>query len=85
MRQKKLKFVLGRVENIVGRFENILGIVQNACDQHFLVSTQFFQKPFYRVVKSPDCVEKVCPSTRQQNSRLVQIETNCRHLKVNLE
>ena len=37
---EKLKFVLGRVENFVGKGEN-------AGHQHFLLSTQSFQKASY--------------------------------------
>ena len=37
---KKLKFVLGRVENIVGKGEN-------AGHQHFLLFPQCFQKAFF--------------------------------------
>ena len=49
---KKLKFVLGRVENIEGKGEN-------AGNQHFLLFPQCFQKRFFlRVVKSRDCVVK---------------------------
>ena len=48
---RKLNFVLGRVENIVGKGEN-------AGYQHFLLFPQCFQKPIFRVVKSPDCVVK---------------------------
>ena len=47
---EKLKFVLGKVENIVGKGEN-------AGFQHFLLFPQCFQKPsFLKVVKSRDCV-----------------------------
>ena len=49
---QKLKFALGRMENIVGKGEN-------AGDQHFLLLPQCFSKGFsYRVVKSHDCVVK---------------------------
>ena len=49
---KKLKFVLGRVENIVGKGEN-------AGYQNFLLFPQCFQKAFLkRVIKSCDCVGK---------------------------
>ena len=49
---EKLKFVLGRVENIVGKGENV-GY------QHFLLFPQYFSKGFFRrVVKSRDCVVK---------------------------
>ena len=37
---KKLKIVLGRVENIVGKGEN-------ACYQHFLLFPQCFQKAYF--------------------------------------
>ena len=48
----KLKFVLGRVENIVGKGEN-------AGYQHFLLFPQCFQKAsLLGVVKSRDCVVK---------------------------
>ena len=52
---EKLKFVLGRAENIVGKAENA------ASYQHFLIFLQYFQKTslfFSRVVKSQDCVVK---------------------------
>ena len=50
---EKLKFVLGRVENVVGKGEN-------AGYQHFLLFPQCFQKAsfFPRVVESWDCVIK---------------------------
>ena len=49
---EKLKFVLGRIENILGKGEN-------AGYQHFLLFPKCFQKPpFFRVVKSRDCVVK---------------------------
>ena len=48
---KKLKFVLGMVENILGKGEN-------AGSQHFLLFPQCFQKLPPRVVKSRDCVVK---------------------------
>ena len=51
---EKLKFVLGRVENIVGKGEN-------AGSQHFLLFPQCFQKVFFfffKVVKSRDCMVK---------------------------
>ena len=49
---QKLKFALGRVENIVGKGEN-------AGYQHFLLFPQCFQKAFsLGVIKSPDCVVK---------------------------
>ena len=49
----KLKFVLGRVENIAGK-------EVNAGYQHFLLFPQCFQKLFFffTVVKSRDCVVK---------------------------
>ena len=48
----KLKFVLGRVENIVGKGEN-------AGYQHFLLFPQCFQKAsLLGVIKSRDCVVK---------------------------
>ena len=47
---QNLKFDMGWVENIVGKGEN-------AGYQHFLLFPQCFQKaPFFRVVKSRDCV-----------------------------
>ena len=47
---KKLKFVLGQVENIVGKGEN-------AGYQHFLLFPQCFQKlSVFRVVEGQDCV-----------------------------
>ena len=48
---KKLKYRLGRVENILGKGENV-GY------QHFLLFTQCFQKPCFRVVKNRDCMVK---------------------------
>ena len=49
---KKLKFVLGRIENIVGKGE-IAGY------QHFLLFPPCFQEAsLFRVVKSWDCVVK---------------------------
>ena len=49
---EKLKFVLGKVENMVGKGEN-------AGFQHFLLFPQCFQKAsFLGVVKNPDCVVK---------------------------
>ena len=49
---EKLKFVLGRVENIEGKWEN-------AGYQHFLLFPQCFSKGFFlKVVKSLDCVVK---------------------------
>ena len=49
---ERLKFVLGRAENIVGKGEN-------AGYQHFLLFLQCFQKAFFPwVVKSRDCVVK---------------------------
>ena len=49
---EKLKFLLGRVENIVGKGEN-------AGYQHFILFLKFFSKGFItRVVKSRYCVEK---------------------------
>ena len=44
-------FVFDRVENIVGKGEN-------ACYQHFLLFPHCFEKAFYSVEKSWDCVEK---------------------------
>ena len=48
---EKLKIVLGRIENIVEKGEN-------AGYQHFLLFPQCFQKAYYGVVKSRDCVVK---------------------------
>ena len=49
---QKLKFALGRVENILGKGEN-------AGYQHFLLFPKMFSKAsFLRVVKSRDCVVK---------------------------
>ena len=50
---RKLKFVVGRLENIVGKREN-------AERQHFFLFPQSFQKGHYdsRVVISRDCVAK---------------------------
>ena len=49
---EKLKFVLGRVENILEKGEN-------AGDQHFLLFPECFQKAsFSGVFKSWDCVVK---------------------------
>ena len=49
---QKLKFALGRVENIVGKGEN-------AGYQHFLLFSTMFSKGFFPwVVKSRDCVGK---------------------------
>ena len=48
---QKLKFDLGRVENIVRKGEN-------AGYQHFLLFPQCFQKVSLRVIKSRDCVVK---------------------------
>ena len=49
---EKLKFVLGKVENIVEKGEN-------AGYQHFLLFPTMFSKGFpFKVVKSRDCVVK---------------------------
>ena len=49
---QKLNFILGRVENIVVKREN-------ACNQHFLLFPQSFQKlSFSGSLKSRDCVVK---------------------------
>ena len=50
---RKLKFVVGRLENIVGKRENTER-------QHFFLFPQCFQKGHYasRVVISRDCVVK---------------------------
>ena len=52
---QKLKFVLGRVENIVGKGEN-------AGNQHFLLSPQCFSKAFFFksfvFIKSWYCIVK---------------------------
>ena len=49
---KKLKHVLGRVEDIVRKAEN-------AGYQHFPLFPQYFQKAFLlRLVKTQDCVVK---------------------------
>ena len=49
---QKLKFDIGRVENIVGKGEN-------AGYQHFLLFPQCFQKAFFwGVIYSHDCVVK---------------------------
>ena len=49
---EKLKFVIGRVENIVGKGKN-------AGNQHFFPFETMFSKGFFpTVVKSPDCVVK---------------------------
>ena len=48
---EKLKFVLGRLENIVGKGEN-------AGSQHFLLSQCFQKVFFFKVVKSRDCMVK---------------------------
>ena len=48
---QKLKFALGRLENIVGKG-------QNAGYQHFLLPHKVFKRlQFLRVTKSWDCVE----------------------------
>ena len=49
---RKLKFVLGRVENIVGKAG------ENAVYQHFLLFQLCFHFFFSEVVKSRDCVVK---------------------------
>ena len=47
---EKLKFVLGKVENIMGKGEN-------AGHQHFVLFPQCFQNFLYnRVIKNRDCV-----------------------------
>ena len=58
---EKLKFVLGRVENIVGKGEN-------AGHQHFLLFPAMFSNGFFpSVVKSWDCVVKSSFFTTQSH------------------
>ena len=55
MQIKKLKFILGRIENNVGKGEN-------AGNQHFLLSPRCFQKASSAVSLSPDCgIKRVLP------------------------
>ena len=72
-------FVSGSIGNTLGRGEN-------SGYYFFFVPTMFSKGFFLVVIKTWDCLVRGEPINRRQNSRLVQIETNCRqHFKVYLK